>query len=39
MIGNWWLTLLRVFIIVGHAENWGDEGQGSDERDDLELHG
>jgi len=39
MIGNWRLTLLRVMIIVGHGENWGDEGQGSDDRDDLELHG
>jgi len=44
MIGNWGLTFLRVgvrvrvMIIVGHGENWSDEGQGSDDSDDWELH-
>ena len=42
MIGDRKLTFHKVFIIVvgtGTGENWSDEGQGSDERDDLELHG
>ena len=40
MIGNWRLTFLRVMMmILGHGEDWDNEGQGSDDRDDLELHG
>jgi len=29
---------MRGLIIVGHGENWSDEGQGSDDSDDWELH-